>query len=148
MMDNDFKAYKDDIILLLANAGLPTSDIDWKNIHFETEYLNDVLIACGAIEIYGEYGLLRSLAVREEHRGKGVGEKVTRNVLEIAQKREIKKIYLLTTDAEEFFKKLGFVSILKTEAPTAIHKLPQFQDICPDSAVCMVLSIGQPFQIS
>ena len=57
------------------------------------------LAGVAGLEVYGEAGLLRSVAVAPEHRGTGLGGLLVRDRLEWAVKRRLRAIYLLTTTA-------------------------------------------------
>jgi amino-acid N-acetyltransferase len=49
----------------------------------------------------------------------------------------LKKVYLLTTDAQAFFRKLGFAEVPRESAPEAIRRTAQFRTLCPASATLM-----------
>ena len=94
------------------------------------------------IQLFGNIGLLRSLVVLERSRAKGLGHKLTRAIINEAKKRSLSSIYLLTTDAEKFFEKVGFSKIIKSKAPKEIKETKQYSEICSDSAVVMKLSVS------
>jgi hypothetical protein len=54
----------------------------------------------------------------------------------------VERLYLLTTDAEEYFATLGFKPIERSEAPAPIQATSQFRSLCPKSAVCMARDIS------
>ena len=62
---------------------------------------------------------VRSLAVAEQASGKGVGRKLVEACLEEARQLGIKRVFCLTYQPE-FFGRLGFVEIEKSELP---HKI-------------------------
>lgn len=82
---------------------------------------------------------IRSLAVDEEHHGKGVGSKLINWCMEEAEKFDIDKVFALTYQAK-FFEKHGFYHISKNELP---HKIwsdcincPMFPD-CDEEAMML-----------
>ncbi len=85
----------------------------------------------------GRHGLLRSLVVKEEFRGKGYGRRLCQELIELAKQKGVEELYLLTTNAEGFFRKLGFSVIKREDAPGVIQKTEEFSALCPSSAVCM-----------
>ncbi len=125
---------------LLAECDLPVDDID---LSLQTFFLleDNTIIACAAIEFYGDAGLLRSVAVAPAKRGEGLGKIVTKKVLEHAKAKGLKTIYLLTTTAESYFTLFGFNEIHRDKAPDAIRGSREFREICPSSAVFMELAI-------
>jgi amino-acid N-acetyltransferase len=58
---------------LLAECGLPFEDISEHLIHFIVAKSKSVLVGVVGLEALGSVGLLRSVAVREPYRGKGLG---------------------------------------------------------------------------
>jgi amino-acid N-acetyltransferase len=55
----------------------------------------------------------------------------------LAKRKKIYEIYLLTETAENFFKKLDYCIIQKELAPEAIKNTSEFSSVCPQSAVLM-----------
>lgn len=126
---------------LLKAAGLPYQDINYNDHILLGYYENDKMIATGALEIYGEYGLLRSLSVHDTLRGRSLGSQITNDLLEEAKKNNIKGIYLLTESAKLFFKRKGFKDITRDHVPAEVKASSEFSRVCPESAVCMVYEV-------
>ncbi len=53
--------------------------------------------------------------------------------------RGLREFYLLTTTAEEYFRKRGFKTIDRDEVHPQLLSSREFQGACPASAVCMRL---------
>jgi amino-acid N-acetyltransferase len=102
-------------------------------------YYNDngELIGSGGLELYGDAALLRSVAVKENHRGRELGKKIIDDLVSQAQKANIANIFLLTETARDFFLKHGFKLIARDEVPENIKATSEFTHVCPISAVCM-----------
>ena len=47
------------------------------------------------------------------------------------------RFYLLTTTAEDFFARRGYVRIARDEAPETIRATREFADICPAGSAIM-----------
>jgi amino-acid N-acetyltransferase len=122
---------------LLKSADLPYKDIEEHIHNFVFIKERDDLIGCVGLEICGAIALLRSLAVVENHRNKGWGYILTKEILQFAMLKKITKVYLLTTTAERFFARLGFAQIQRDDAPEAIRLTSQFSSLCPASAILM-----------
>lgn len=127
---------------LLKDSELPTSDINPCNSIFLGNSDQDQIIGCIGLEILGKIGLLRSLAVSKGSRGQGIGLMLTKALIEKAVEKKLEDIYLLTTDAEDFFSRIGFKKIVKDSAPQAVKETKQYSQICSDSAVVMKLSLS------
>jgi len=64
---------------------------------------------------------IRSLAVKEEFKGNGLGKELANACLEEAKKMSVKKAFTLSF-APDFFKGIGFKEIKKEELPHKIWK--------------------------
>ena len=126
--------------LLRANQ-LPADDCIEQASNFSAIYANHELIAAGGLEPAGEYALLRSLVVREDHRGRGLARQITNHLLQQANDEGRAAIYLLTESAEAYFTRLGFQVVERAEVPAAITRTRQFASLCPDSASCLCLPL-------
>jgi amino-acid N-acetyltransferase len=138
------EATKEDIPLivgLLRSNGLPYEDIASKICYLFIGYVGPRIIGIGGIEIHGKYGLLRSLVIEESLRGKGYGFALCDKLIEQGRLKGISEIHLLTTTAEDFFKKTGFERIERKVAPAVIQNTTEFKNLCPSSAVCMRMKI-------
>ena len=89
------------------------------------------------LERYGDYALLRSAVVAPEARGRGVGALLTARLLQEARTRGVKHVYLLTTTAADYFERLGFRRIPRTELPAELVASEELSGACPDSAISM-----------
>ncbi len=131
-----------DILALLKASGLPVAGIER---HLDaTLVARDAgrLVGCAAVEIYGEAGLLRSVAVATEQRGTGLGQRLTRAALDLARQRGVRTVYLLTTTAGGFFPRFGFVAIPRADVEPALGQSEELRGACPASALAMRLSIS------
>ncbi len=126
------------IVELLRKSNLPCEDIPSKLDCMFIAHFGEKIIGLGGVEIYGMYGLLRSVVIKEDFRGKGYGRRLCLKLIERARQRGVKDLYLLTTTAEEFFRKLGFSVVDRDGAPEVIRKTDEFHSLCPSTAVCMV----------
>ena len=69
--------------------------------------------------VWEDLAEIKSLAVREGFRGKGIGRKLVERALKEAKDLGVKKVFSLTY-AKEFFLKLGFREIDKGELPQKV----------------------------
>lgn len=126
---------------LLEACDLPAGDIAPHLPHFLLARQGGELCGVAGVEIYGEYGLLRSVAVAQEARGTGLGRALCERMVESAGQKGVRQLYLLTETGEGFFSHLGFVQIARESAPAALQETQQFRDLYCASAVCMMKSI-------
>src|SRR5213593_4652135 len=78
------------------------------------------LVGTAALELYGSAALLRSVAVATRLRGRGLGQALTRAVLDLARRRGVRTVYLLTETAGQFFPKFGFREIPRADVEPAV----------------------------
>jgi amino-acid N-acetyltransferase len=101
-------------------------------------------VGAGGLEIYGEHALLRSVAVAEGARNTGLGKRLVTRLAEKARRHGVTHLYLLTTNAEQYFIKLGFGELARADVPASIGQSRQFHGACPASATAMVLPLNLP----
>ena len=124
---------------LLIDNDLPTAGVDehWKTFIVARD--GEAIVGCGGSEAHQFTALLRSIAVHPDYRSLGIGRKIVRQLLDRLASRGIREFYLLTTTAQEYFRKRGFKVIDRDEVHPQLLGSAEFQGACPDSAVCMRL---------
>lgn len=127
----------DDVERLLAANDLPSEDVRPGPAQFYVASAGDGVVGTGGLELYGDAGLLRSVAVRDSARGAGVGTAVCEYLEETARAEGVEALYLLTTTAADFFADRGYVETERVDAPAAIRGTTQFEELCPATATCM-----------
>jgi amino-acid N-acetyltransferase len=130
------------IVALLNASDLPLEGLDEALEAAVVARRGDTLIACAALELYGDAALLRSVAVAPDHRGEGLGQKITEGALAVARQRGVRRIYLLTETADRFFPRFGFRRIARDQVEPAARQSVEFRSVCPESAVVMVHDSG------
>ncbi|MEW6620705.1 MAG: arsenic resistance N-acetyltransferase ArsN2 [bacterium] len=126
---------------LLKRCGLPYEDIANHLHHFMVAKTGNDLIGVIGLEVYEKVGLLRSLAITDDYRGRGIAKAVYTRILAYAHLQGIESLYLLTTTAEGFFSKMGFTKVERNNIPESIQATKEFQNFCPSTAVCMTKGI-------
>lgn len=127
---------------LLRESDLPTQGVERQLIesYVVAQHGIKVVGVCG-VERQGPYGLLRSVAVSPSWRARGVGRAMVTDRIAWAENEGLRELYLLTTDADRYFKKLGFSRANREDAPSDIKGSSEFSSLCPDTAVVMVMSL-------
>lgn len=129
-------------LALLQAQGLPTSDITDEHLeHFFFVGSDDSPTGLVGLEIYGRNALLRSLVVDENARRRGLGSTLAAHAEQYAASKSVRSIYLLTATAETFFRRLGYVRIDRSQAPSSIERTREFASLCPASSAFMVKSL-------
>lgn len=129
------------IASLLSSAALPPDGARDHLANFLVGASIERLGCVGGYEHYGRVGLLRSMAVDEQWRGQGVGERLLDALKSRARAQHIDRLYLLTTTAAEYFGQRGFTTIERDTAPAVLRSSREFQGLCPASATLMVATL-------
>lgn len=130
----------DAVLALLDRAGLPRDGVRER---LEGDYVVGLaaggeIVGIAGLERWGDYGLLRSVAVDEMARGHGLAARLVADRLRAAERLGIAATYLLTTTAPDYFANRGFRRISREEIPADIRSSPEFSSICPSTAIVMV----------
>ena len=132
-----------ELITLLEAAGLSAADVDSANgSQYFGIYDGGQLIGSIGVELYGDVGLLRSLAVAPGYRDRGLARRLVAFIEGLAADNKVGTLYLLTTTAAGFFKNLGYSIAERSDAPKAIQQTSQFSEMCPASATFMAKVIA------
>ncbi|HUP44935.1 MAG TPA: arsenic resistance N-acetyltransferase ArsN2, partial [Thermoanaerobaculia bacterium] len=123
----------------LSAAGLPTDGVAEHRKTFLVARDGGRVVGCGGAEAYAVAALIRSIAVDPAYRGRGLGRRIVRQLLDRLSSLGLREFYLLTTDAEAYFVKRGFSRIDRDELHPQLLASPELQGACPSTAVCMRL---------
>jgi len=128
------------ITQLLRKAHLPLAGLDGHE-NFLVLCRDGSMVGCAAIERYGKYGLLRSVALTPSERRQGLGRRLVQEILRQARREGFVEIVLFTTTAAPFFEGLGFHAIRRDEVPLPVQASVEFQSACPDTAAVLRLAL-------
>lgn len=71
-------------------------------------------------------------------KAQGIGSRILTAVEAMASDLRSERLHLLTTTAELFFARHGFVVADRASAPPAIRRTREFADVCPASAAYLI----------
>ena len=81
---------------------------------------NGEIVGIGSLHVFWEdLAEIKSLAVLPQHQHKGIGKKIVEHCIEEAKQLGVKKVFALTY-LPEFFQKLGFEIVDKSEFPQKV----------------------------
>ncbi|CAB3810826.1 arsenic resistance N-acetyltransferase ArsN2 [Paraburkholderia fynbosensis] len=123
---------------LLEANDLPTVGVAEHLTNFIVGVRPSGTIACGGVEYYADFALMRSIVVARDARGVGLGKTIVAHLLAECRTRAIRSVVLLTTTAEHYFSGQGFAPVTRDEVPPPLLASSQFQGVCPASATEML----------
>jgi amino-acid N-acetyltransferase len=127
---------------LLSSADLPSSDLCTGQVeHFFYSGSSTDPTGLVGLKFHGAHALLRSLVVRSNARSAGLGGALLERAERHAKECGAQTIYLLTTTAEQFFRRRGYVSVDRQDAPAAIRATSEFAHLCPASSAFMAKTL-------
>jgi len=137
MQIGNAKSHRQAVIGLLKGENLPAEDLPEELDDFLVALDGNVVIGSIGLEIYGNYGLLRSLAVNKSFRNKGIGDELLGKIERLAVTHGLAGIYLLTETAPDYFKRKGYELIDRPTIPVEVQQSSEFSHVCPVSAIAM-----------
>ncbi|HVE77570.1 MAG TPA: arsenic resistance N-acetyltransferase ArsN2 [Gemmatimonadaceae bacterium] len=126
--------------LLIAN-NLPTAGVADALHDFLVAESEEEIVGVGGLEVCCDNALLRSVAVDERWRGRGLGRAVVSGLIADAEARGLNALYLLTTTAERYFPSFGFAPTTREAVPAPVKETVEFRSACPASATVMALPL-------
>jgi arsenate reductase len=122
---------------LLEEHDLPLAGVD---DHLQTMIVareESRVVGTAALELYVDGALLRSVAVDRHWQGRRLGHRLTEAALDLARTHGVHQVFLLTTTAEAFFRRVGFETIARDAVPASVQASVEFRSACPSSAIAM-----------
>jgi amino-acid N-acetyltransferase len=125
------------VIALLQAEKLPVEDLPASLDNFFVAQYNEKIIGAIGLELFGNYGLLRSMVVSKEHRNNNIASGLVEQLESYGRSLGITTMYLLTETAPGYFEKKGYIRTNREMVPAALKASSEFSHVCPVSAVVM-----------
>lgn len=125
------------IVALLQANELPTSDLAECRPEFVIIEEGGELIGTGAMQVFGDVALVRSVAIANDRQKTGLGSSLLSALERHASALGVRELVLLTQTAEPFFARHGYARVERSSVAQAIQATAEFRSLCPASAVCM-----------
>ena len=129
------------LLALLERCGLPEAGV---RDHLEAALVareEGRIVGSAVLELSEDGALLRSVAVETPLRGTGLGTRLTERALSLAGERGVRRVFLLTETAGDFFPRFGFRRIERAEVPSSVRESREFQGACRETALVMERSV-------
>jgi amino-acid N-acetyltransferase len=125
----------EEVLGLLQMVDLPTDEVEnhFENFMVLYDSSSDTIQGCAGLEVYSDGVLLRSVAIRPSHQGRGIGTKLVKAAIQKAKDLQAEELFLLTDTAETFFEKLGFSVVEREIVPPNVKTSIEFTKLCTES---------------
>ena len=137
MIIDQAQPHKTAVIELLTAEKLPVADLPETLENFIVAIADAEVISVAGLEVYGNYGLLRSVAVKSSFRSQGIAGKLLRQIDALSSLKGLTALYLLTETAPYYFELKGYQKISRDEVPDTVKESSEFSHVCPISAIVM-----------
>jgi amino-acid N-acetyltransferase len=127
----------DAVLQLAARGDLLATGIVESFAGFFVAASDGLIVGSCGLEKHSRDGLLRTVVVASELRGRGVGKQLVEIAMTHAREQGLRAVYLLTTTGREFFAARGFEVVTRESAPAGIRDSWEFAAGCPETAVFM-----------
>jgi amino-acid N-acetyltransferase len=117
---------------LIAAANLPPLFIEQYLDGFVAAVRDGAVVACGGVEFYGGSAVIRSVVVDPGAQGLGLGRSIAEMLIATARERGTTDVYLLTGDALEFWRHMGFTEITFDDWEESPRACWQYQIVTPN----------------
>lgn len=125
----------DDVLSLLIDEDLNTEGVHENIGNFVVAIEGTTLIGCGGAEAFPFVALIRSVVVHPDHRGHGLGRRLVRQMLDRFSSRGLREFYLVTGNADAWFRKRGFKPCDRDEVHPQILESTEFAHASEDAVV-------------
>src|SRR5688572_20161139 len=112
--------------LLRANA-LPVQGAQDHLPDFIVAASGSEVVGVAGAEVHGDVALLRSVAVAPGLHRQGIGELLVGQMLQQARQRGVRRVFLLTTTAADYFVRFGFVRQAREAVAPALLGSAEFR---------------------
>jgi N-acetylglutamate synthase-like GNAT family acetyltransferase/SAM-dependent methyltransferase/pyruvate-formate lyase-activating enzyme len=133
---------------VLKECKLLTTGLEGHIHNFFLAELDNEVVGSIGLEIYGEYGIIRSTSVLPRYRKKGIGAKLAERMIDFAREQGIKELYLKTEHEASFFSRVGFTHISPDYIPPGIKDMEMLAvSCCGPRAATMAMNLeGKPLE--
>ena len=132
---------RQEIISMLQAENLPVEDLPVVLDNFFVAMEGGKLVGAIGLELYGNYGLLRSMVVGKAHRNRNIASQLLQVLEQYAKDKGSNAIYLLTETASQYFERKNYRQVSREDVPNELQGSSEFSHVCPVTAVVMKKAI-------
>ncbi|NKB72568.1 MAG: GNAT family N-acetyltransferase [Candidatus Latescibacteria bacterium] len=126
---------------LLQQVDLPLDELDRHLPRFLVARHREAVRGCVGLEIYGDWCIVRSLAVAPDHQGQGLGTQLLKAALDQARQHGSRHAVTLTNTAADLAARFGFAAVARDTINPAVQGSWSFAADACQQAACMHLRL-------
>jgi len=84
--------------------------------------LENTIVGCGNLDIIEDLALIKFVYIIPKYRNQGLGDGLVRALINYADRRNVKKIYIICDDKSEYFKRFGFKYVAATKCNRKVYE--------------------------
>jgi N-acetylglutamate synthase-like GNAT family acetyltransferase/protein-tyrosine-phosphatase len=127
----------DAIKRLLVGSLLPSRDVGGAHQRFIVASEHGRLIGCAGLQVAGQDGLVRSMAVHWTRRNAGLGTRLHERLLFEAVLAGVRTLYVVTSTAEDFFFRHGYRKVAASAVPPELQASDEYTALVPGGSLVM-----------
>ncbi len=127
----------DAVLRLLQENDLPGAGVAASFGGFFVALVGTEVVGVVGIETADGAGMVRSLAVRPDVRGRGIAHRLVQRAEDALRRRGVTTAWLLTETAPGYFALRGYDPVSRHALPEALAARSALAGICPCSCACM-----------
>ena len=127
----------EDVRAILSAALLPSKQVGRRNQRFIVAREMGRIIGCAGLEVYGDLGQARSVAVDWTRRNAGLGTRLHERLLHEALAAGVRTLYVVTSTAQDFFGQHGYTPVKAESLPAPVRQSEEFCTLGTADAVAM-----------
>lgn len=116
---------REEIKSILLECDIKASDSDIANGAKDAMIveLDDLIVGYGSLDIYSDIAILKLVCVLPKYQNQGLGDGLVRALINYADRRNVKKMYIVHKEKVEYFKRFGFKYVTLEEFDNRTHKI-------------------------
>jgi N-acetylglutamate synthase-like GNAT family acetyltransferase len=131
---------------VLDAAGRPCLGVseNWEHYVVLADRRAAAIHGLSGFEVHGTAGVIRSVVVARSARGRGYGRRLVEEVASSASWAGVSDLFLVTCHATQFYRRVGFRSVLRSNCPSEIGRSPSFRFTLSTDATVMYRAVVRP----
>lgn len=117
---------------------------NWERYVVLADRRSSAIQGLSGLEVHGTVGVIRSVVVAPSARNRGYGRRLLEAVASTASQKGVSDLFLITRHATQFYRRLSFQSVPRSECPSQVLRSPSFAFTSTTDATVMYRAVIPP----